>query len=208
MAASNTTKTKPSTKATAVDEAAAVADAKVEEDMNKETEKTEEKKTAGRPKAKTVKTKEVQEEPLNDSDEIEVMAVIPNVSYEDFATSNYYEWNEAGQIESMPFGTIRAMHRKYKSYFGDMWLKPLDDRVIKKLGLSRVYDKYDAIMDESNYTIDKVDEVLNIFSSASNGLKMAAVNKVKDMVFEGIISDARVIKKLEDKLNIELLSFL
>lgn len=199
-----TTKTEPVAEEAAVEESAVASVDAVEENANEETEVVEKKKPATRVR----KTQVVEEEPLSDSDEIEVMALIPHVSYEDARTSDYYQWDSVGQVELMTFDAIKAMHRKYKAYFGDMWLKPLDERVIKKLGLTRTYEKYDYLMDENNYTVDHIDEVLDGISSASNGLKIAVVNRVKDLVAQGVVSNVKVIKKLENKLDIELLSFL
>ena len=79
--------------------------------------------------------KRVKQEPLNNDDEIEVISLIPNVSYKDNKTDDFYTWENAEHIELMTFETIQNMHRNYKSYFKNMWLKPLDDRVVKKLGL-------------------------------------------------------------------------
>lgn len=207
-----TTKTEPVAEATAVEESAVVDVEAAEEDVNEETETVEEEKPA-EPAAKPRKTRaakavEVAEEPLEDSDEIEVESLIPNVSYEDARTSDYYKWEYVGQVETMTFDAIKAMHRKYKSYFGDMWLKPLDERVIKKLGLSRTYEKYDFLMDADNYTAEHIDEVLAGISDASAGLKIAAVNRIKNMVAEGEVSDIKVIKKIENRLDIDLISFL
>lgn len=216
-----TTKTEPVAEAAIVEEPAVAAVNAAEENMcaettdaaeeniNKETEVVKEKKSSTRQKkTQTVKTEEVVEEPLDDSDEIEVMSLIPKVAYEDNRTSDYYQWENVGQIEMMTFDAIKAMHRKYKSYFGDMWLKPLDERVIKKLGLTRTYEKYDFLMDETNYTAEHIDEVLDGISSASAGLKIATVNRIKNMVSDGTVSDVKVIKKLENRLDIDLISFL
>ena len=200
-----TTNTEPAVEEVIAEESAPTPSVSAEENANEEV--VEEKKTTTRTR-KTKATKIAEEEPLEDSDEIEVMALIPNVSYEDSRTSDYYRWESVGQVELMTFDAIKAMHRKYKSYFGDMWLKPLDERVIKKLGLARTYEKYDYLMDEKNYTKDKIDEVLEGFSSASNGLKMAVVNRVKDLVAQGVVTNVQVIRKIEKKLDIELFSFL
>lgn len=204
-----TTKTEPVAEAAAVEEPAVASVEAAEEDVNEETETVEEEKPAAKPrKTRAAKTVEVTEEPLEDSDEIEVESLIPNVSYEDARTSDYYKWEYVGQIETMTFDAIKAMHRKYKSYFGDMWLKPLDERVIKKLGLSRTYEKYDFLMDVDSYTAEHIDEVLTGISDASAGLKIAAVNRIKNMVAEGEVSDIKVIKKIENRLDIDLISFL
>ena len=200
-----TTKTEPVVDAATVD-GSMVAAYVAAEDMNENAVSTDEKKSVGR--ARKTKSVTKDEDPLVDSDEIEVMSLIPNVSYEDERTSDFYRWGKAGQNETMTFDAVKAMHRKYKTYFGDMWLRPLDERVIKKLGLIRTYEKYDYLMDESNYTYDNIDNVLDGISSVSAGLKIAVINRIKDMVAEGVVSDIKVLRKIENRLDIDLISFL
>lgn len=200
-----TTKTEPAVDAATVDGSMVAADVAAE-DMNENAVSTDEKKSVGGARKTQSVTKD--EDTLVDSDEIEVMSLIPNVSYEDERTSDFYRWDKAGQIETMTFDVVKAMHRKYKTYFGDMWLRPLDERVIKKLGLIRTYEKYDYLMDESNYTYDNIDNVLDGISSVSAGLKISVINRIKDMVAEGVVSDIKVLRKIENRLDIDLISFL
>ena len=188
-----------------VDDSTVAAVNSVEENMNDETATAVTKRTSRR---KNTRQSADVEDTLSDSDMIEVESLIPNVVYEDSRTGNYYEWSEIGHCEDMTFDEVKNMHRKYKTYFNDMWLKPLDERVIKKLGLSRTYDKYDFLVDESNYTNDHIDEVLDGISSAPTSLKIAIVNRIKDMVSDGTVSDIKVVRKLEKRLDIDLISFL
>lgn len=199
------TNTEPVVDAATVDDSAVAAVNSVEENMNDETATVATKRTSRRKNAR--QSADV-EDTLSDSDMIEVESLIPNVVYEDSRTGNYYEWEEIGHCEDMTFDEVKNMHRKYKTYFNDMWLKPLDERVIKKLGLSRTYDKYDFLVDESNYTNDHIDEVLDGISSAPTSLKIAIVNRIKDMVADGTVSDIKVVRKLEKRLDIDLISFL
>lgn len=151
----------------------------------------------------------VVEEPLKDSDEIEVVALIPNVSYRDSATADFYEWENAGDVEYMTVEAITRMRRNNRGYFEDMCLKPNDERVIKKFGLGRFYDKYDSFMDSSNYTKDKITATLDEFSAIrSNSMKLSIVNKIKDMVSSGEISDVAVLRTIEKRLNIDLIATL
>lgn len=198
-----TSNTEPIVEAAAAGESSVAAAMAVEENMDEKTEVVEEKKSSG-------KTKKAQpaEEPLSDSDEIEVMALIPNVSYEDERTSDYWKWEKAGDIETMTFEAIKAMHRKYKSYLRDMWLKPLDERVIKNLGLTRTYEQYDFLMNEDNYASSSIDEVLDGISSVPDALKIAIITRIKNMVADGTVADVKVIRKLENKLDIDLISLL
>lgn len=199
------TNAEPVVDAAAVDDSTVAAVNSVEENMNDETATAVTKRTSRR---KNTRQSADVEDTLSDSDMIEVESLIPNVVYEDSRTGNYYEWSEIGHCEDMTFDEVKNMHRKYKTYFNDMWLKPLDERVIKKLGLSRTYDKYNFLVDESNYTNDNIDEVLDGLSSAPASLKIAIVNRIKDMVADGTVSDIKVVRKLEKRLDIDLISFL
>ncbi len=200
------TNTEPVVDAATVDDSAVAAVNSVEENMNDETATAATKRTSNRRK-NTRQSADV-EDALSDSDVIEVMSLIPNVVYEDNRTGNCYKWEEIGYCEDMTFDEVKNMHRKYKTYFNDMWLKPLDERVIKKLGLARTYEKYDFLVNESNYTSAHIDEVLDGLSSAPASLKIAIVNRIKDMVADGTVSDIKVVRKLEKRLDIDLISFL
>lgn len=199
------TNAEPVVDAAAVDDSTVAVVNSVEENMNDETATAVTKRTSRR---KNTRQSADVEDTLSDSDMIEVESLIPNVVYEDSRTGNYYEWSEIGHCEDMTFDEVKNMHRKHKTYFNDMWLKPLDERVIKKLGLSRTYDKYNFLVDESNYTNDNIDEVLDGLSSAPASLKIAIVNRIKDMVADGTVSDIKVVRKLEKRLDIDLISFL
>lgn len=145
-------------------------------------------------------------EPLQDSDEIDVVSTIPNVSYKDSKTNDMYEWEEVGHVEPMTFETLKNMWRNNKGYFRNMWLKPLDERVIKQFGLTSTFEKYEYLMDESNYTRAKISEICEAISSAPNGMKFSVCSRVKALVCDGKITDYAVIKALEKELNMELSS--
>ena len=146
---------------------------------------------------------------LDDKEEIEVIALIPNVSYYDRATGDRYEWENAGDVEYMTVEAIQRMRRNSRGYFEDMCVKPNDERVIKKFGMERYYEQHDYLMDASNYTKDNITNVLDKFSSLrSNSLKSSIVNKIKDMISNGELSDAVVIRAIEKRLDIDLISLL
>ena len=156
---------------------------------------------------KTVK-KTVDVNSLTDSEEIEVISLIPNVSYKDSYTNDLYKWEEVGHIEPMTYETLRNMWRNHKGYFRNLWLKPLDERVIVKLGLASTYEKYEFLMDESNYTRNNADKLCEAISATPTGMKFAIFNKIKDLVVAGKIMDVVVIRALEKHLGLDLISFL
>ena len=146
--------------------------------------------------------------PLLDSDEIKVESLIPNVSYFDNATGDFYRWDEVGHPEYMTVAVLKNMWRSHKGYFRNMWLKPLDDRIIKRFSLERTYENYDFVMDAKNYTRANIDKIIKVISSMPNGLKFTFVNKIKSMVVNGELTDAFVIRTLEKHFKIELMVFL
>lgn len=157
---------------------------------------------------KKVTKKTVKAEPLKDTDEIEVEALVPNVSYKDSKTGDMYEWDEVGHIEPMTFDILKNMWRSYKGYFRNMWLKPNDDRVINQFGLTKTFEKHEYLMDASNYTKKNIKAICDAISETPNGLKFAICDKVKNMVISGEVSDVSVIKALENHLKIDLIEFL
>ena len=156
---------------------------------------------------KTTK-KSVNVKPLEDSDEIEVISLVPNVSYKDSKTLDMYEWNEVGHPEPMTFETLKNMWRNDKGYFKNLWLKPMDERVINKFGLTKTFEKYEYLMDASNYTRKNINAICDAIKSTPNGLKFSICNKVKSLVISGELVDVFVIRELEKRLKIDLLVFL
>ena len=152
--------------------------------------------------------KSINTQPLNDSDEINVVSLIPNVSYKDSKTLDMYEWDTVGHVEPMTFETLKNMWRNNKGYFKHMWLKPEDERVINKFGLTKTFEKYEYLMDYSNYTRKNIKDICSAISDTPNGLKISICGKIKNMVINGEISDVSVIRTLENHLKIELIDFL
>ena len=122
---------------------------------------------------KIVTKKSVKVEPLKDSDEIEIESLVPNVSYKDSKTGDMYEWDEVGHIEPMTFDTLKNMWRSHKGYFRNMWLKPNDSRLINQFGLTKTFEKYEYLMDASNYTKKNINTICDAIVETPNGLKFA-----------------------------------
>lgn len=171
-----------------------VVDVNTVEEMNEEVTK--------------IAKKSIKVEPLEDSDEIEVVSLVPNVSYKDSKTLDMYEWHEVGHPEYMTFDTLKNMWRNNKGYFKNLWLKPNDDRVINKFGLTKTFEKYEYLMDGSNYTKKNIRAICDAIKETPNGLKFAICDKVKNLVISGEVTDVSVIKELEKRLQIDLIEFL
>ena len=189
-----------------------IEDVAVVADETKEVESEASAPSTAKAAKKSVTTKKndaTNAKELDDKEEIEVVALIPNVSYYDKATGDRYEWENAGDVEYMTVEAIQRMRRNSRGSFEDMCVKPNDERVIKKFGMERYYEQHDYLMDASNYTKDNIANVLDKFSSLrSNSLKSSIVNKIKDMIANGELSDAVVIRAIEKRLDIDLISLL
>jgi len=159
-------------------------------------------------KENKIEKKAIKVEPLKDSDEIEIESLVANVSYKDSKTGDMYEWDEIGHVELMTFDTLKNMWRGHKGYFRNMWLKPNDARLINQFGLTKTYEKYEYLMDASNYTKKNIKGICDAITGTPNGLKFAICDKVKSMVISGDVTDVTVIKELENRLKIDLIEFL
>jgi hypothetical protein len=145
------------------------------------------------------------EKPLDKDDVIEVVSLIPNISYKDKKYGDIYRWEKAGEIVEMTFDVINYMHQNHKTYFKSMWIKPLDNRVIKKFGLEPTYRDYDFLMNASNYTRKNVNEICDSIRKTPQSLKFAICNKIKSLVSSGEISDIHILREIEKSLNIDLI---
>lgn len=145
------------------------------------------------------------EKPLDKDEIIEVISLIPNISYKDKKYGDIYRWEKAGEIVEMTFDVVNYMHQNHKTYFKSMWIKPLDKRVIKKFGLESTYRDYDFLMDASNYTRKNSKEICDSIRKTPQSLKFAICNKIKSLVASGEISDIHILREIEKSLNIDLI---
>lgn len=153
-------------------------------------------------------TKNQEEEPLQDTDDIEVKALIPNVSYKDSKTLDYYEWRQAGDIEEIPFEILKNMFRNHRGYFRNLWLKPLDERIIEKFKLGKIYSNFEKLIDIENYTIENVEEMCDKIHELPSSAKSTILTMLRDNIDKGELTDIHMIKKLESKLKIDLISLI
>ena len=145
-----------------------------------ETKSTVDKATVEKSTVASVKVdEEVMEaraKALKDTDEIQVKALVPNVSYLDKSTGDFYRWDDVDQEEPLTFETLKNMWKSHKGYFRNMWLRPLDDRVINRFGLEKLYKDFDFLMNPENYTRASIKTVIATISKTPNELKFTIVD--------------------------------
>lgn len=170
-----------------------------------ENKETKDKKETVKNKRKQAATR--QSITLEDFEEIPVVSLIPHVSYLDKRTQDMYEWEEVGHIEYMTVETLKDMWRNNKGYFRNLWLKPMDERVLIQFGLVKIFESYEFLMNKSSYTKDNMENLTTAITQAPLGMKFAIVNKIKQLVSDGIIRDVSIIKTLSRKLDTDFLAF-
>ena len=155
------------------------------------------------------KTKRVKVEPLNDSDDIEVQSMIPNVSYLDTKNQDFYEWKNVGDIETMSYETLKNMWKNNRGYFKKLWIRPLDKRVIDKFnGLSKLYTEYDELMDINTYNRDNVQSIIKRILDMPHGTQHSVITLILDSVNNGKLTDVKVLRELEKSLGLDLISLI
>lgn len=151
----------------------------------------------------------IKEKDINDSDEVVIVSLIPNVSYKDNKNGDYYKWDEIGHEELMQFSVVKDMYRNYRGYFENLWIRPKDENVVNKLNLNRLYKKYDYLIDIKNYTKDNIEFIcseIELMNSRNSNLKFALFSRIVDSVQKEEITDFSVIKMLSKKFNLDLLN--
>lgn len=149
------------------------------------------------------------QEELNDFDEIAVESLIPNVTYKDNKNGDYYRWDEVGHEEYLTFAAIKDMYRNFRGYFENMWIRPKDERVVKKLNLERLYKKYDYLINIDNYTRENIESIcseIESLNSRSSNLKFSIFTRIYDAVAKEKLTDFSVIKILNKRFHLDLLN--
>lgn len=183
--------------------------------MAKETTKNEKVKTTVQKtevtenkQKKDIVQKSIQKKEYHDSDIVEVKSLVSGVYYVDKRTGDSFVWEKSDEIQEMTIAELKEMKRRYKTYFSELWLQPVDQDVIDLLGFTRVYKDYSDLMCVESYTRDNIVSICEKISKSSNGLKITVANKIKSLVTEGKISDSFIINKLERGLGIDLFALI
>ena len=124
---------------------------------------------------------------INDSDDVVMVSLIPNVSYKDNKNGDYYRWDEIGHEELMPFSSVKDMYRNFRGYFENLWIRPKDIK---------------------NYTKENIDEIckeIESMNARNSNLKFALFSRIIAAVENGEIVDFFVIRTLSRKFNLDLM---
>ena len=100
------------------------------------------------------------------------------------------------------------MWRNHKGYLRNFCLKPLDNRVVDKLNLNKLYEDYDFLNDAEQYTVENLDKILGAIDRGNIPFKTSICNNIKTMIVNGKINNVRVITTLGKKFDVDFVSLL
>lgn len=155
-----------------------------------------------------VTTKSRKKIEIDDDEEIEVESLVANVSYYDEKSGDRFNWGEVGDVQLVPFETLKNMNRHFKGYFHNLYIKPKDERVISYFKLNRVYARYESILDIKNFTGKAIDDTCEAIKKLPESLKFTTFARIQNWVSDGSISDIKVVRRLEQVFGLELYSLL
>ena len=142
---------------------------------------------------------------IRDNDVIAVKSLVPNVYYTCSKTMDTFIWAEAGDVEEMTFAQLKVMKNKNSGYFTKKWLYPQNEMALKKLGIDSLFvGKFEAKDMKLLYgnDVDAVKEKIGYISASG---KEEFTNKVKKAVKQGKIVNIKIIRLLENELDVELM---
>lgn len=142
---------------------------------------------------------------LGDDTVITVKALVPKVYYTCPVTHDVFAWEEVGDTQDMTFKQLKTMKAKYSRYLTDKWILPQNDEAIKKLGLDKVYGEKLTIQDRILLRGNDVDAVAELISKLNNDGRTELARYAEKSAKEGKLVNIKIIRLLEEQLDIELM---
>lgn len=143
---------------------------------------------------------------IRDDDVIVVKSLVPNIYYTCSKTMDSFIWADVGDVQEMTFAQLKVLNNKHGGYFTKKWLYPLNDVVLKKLGIDDIFAvKFDSHKDMKLLYGNDVNAVKEKISYIATEDKDAMIKKVQNAVKQGKIVNIKIIRLLEKELDIELM---
>lgn len=145
---------------------------------------------------------------LNDDTKIEVQSLVPYVFYCCPITFEYFPWIETGEIHEMTYKQIRIMKAKHPRYFSERWLKPLNDDVLEKIGLKKLYENGLSRGDLKLLCGNDIEAAEEMLTNLNPDSKSELAKRVVKITKDGKIANVKIIRLLEKHLGVELMQYI
>lgn len=120
-------------------------------------------------------------------------------------TNMTVEWDEYGTIQYLTVEELMTMKSQQKSFLTRPWIIIEDDAVVDHLGLRPIYESIVPLENLEEYltTTDFTKLKLDI-QKAPRGIKELITDKAREMIANEKLNDIRLIRILNQELNIDL----
>lgn len=127
--------------------------------------------------------------------------------YKSRSNNATYIWNEIGAVEHMTIAAITEMNNYNIDFLRRPLVILLDERAIKQFRLTDVYEKVAQINNLKTLFKSDLKTISNIIDNVLDAnMRDMLISKVRAMYKKNTLTDVRVIKLLEQKLQFDLTS--
>lgn len=116
-------------------------------------------------------------------------------------------WEEYGSEEYLEFGEILTMKASQPRFLNKPWILIEDKDVVEYLGLKKIYDNLIPIDELDAFFYLQPSEIAEKLDVVPQGVKDLVASKARKMIEAGQLYDMRIIKILEEKINVDLSIF-
>lgn len=142
-----------------------------------------------------------------DRDEyVEVMNYTPSeLIYVNERTQQQWNFSKFGDTDTMPYGELVTMKTTQPKFLYKPWLIPLNEDVIKQLGLSSVIDKIIKVSEIKKFYTLSIEEMDKFIDDLNDNSKNLLYQITLEKVNHGEFTDLTKIKFLQTKFEKDLI---
>jgi hypothetical protein len=120
-------------------------------------------------------------------------------------TNMTVEWDEYGTIQYLTVEELMTMKSQQKSFLTKPWIIIEDEDVVDYLGLRPIYENIVPLDDLEYYIVNTdLNKLRADIQKAPRGIKDLITDKARAMITNEELNDIRLIRVLNQELNIDL----
>ena len=152
--------------------------------------------------------KEKKIEGITDKTVVKVKGLVPHVYYTCPKTNDTFIWGAVGDIQEMTVEQLKLMKVRHEGYFTKKWLYPMNEEALKMLRIKDIFaikstgDNLSALYGND---IGKAEEFISFVQDSDIE---AIGKKIKNAVELGKIQNVKIIRLLEKKFDLDLISLI
>lgn len=145
---------------------------------------------------------------VTDKTVVKVKALVPHIYYTCPKTNDSFVWASIGDIQEMTVEQLKIMKVQHDGYFSKKWLYPMNEEVLDMLRIKDIFaikssgDNLSALYGND---IAKAEEFINFVLDSD---KEEIGKKVANAVQLGKIQNVKIIRLLEKKFGLDLVSLI